>query len=94
MRLKKPSGPRRTRQTSDWASADDGPASPGRGARPTWPSIGDEQVLGAGVDRLEVTMSHRPGTTSGRTARVCAQIGVTTIASTPGATIGPPADSE
>src|SRR5467141_1427250 len=34
------------------------------------------------------------GKTSGRTARVCGQIAVTTIASTVGTTIGPPADIE
>src|SRR3954453_15677360 len=34
------------------------------------------------------------GRTSGRTASVCGQIAVTTIASTVGTTIGPPADIE
>src|SRR2546429_5766937 len=33
------------------------------------------------------------GTTSGRTARVCGQMAATTMASTLGTTIGPPADS-
>jgi UDP-N-acetylmuramoylalanine-D-glutamate ligase len=46
-----------------------------------------------GESTSTVTVS-AAGRTSGRTASVCGQIGVATMQSTEGATIGPPAESE
>src|SRR3989454_2972100 len=60
---------------------------------PTWPSneTSTSSVHG-GIGWIVTTAA--AGKTSGRTASVCGQMAVTTMASTVGATIGPPADIE
>jgi hypothetical protein len=67
--------------------------SPGASVVPVCPS-NDTSRSSAHPAIGSMTMRYVAGTTRGRTASVCAAIGVTTIASTPGTTIGPPALSE
>src|SRR6266550_865902 len=61
--------------------------------RPTWPSneTSTSSVHG-GIGWIVTTAV--AGRTRGRTASVCGQMAVTTMASTVGTTIGPPADIE
>src|SRR4029077_3521779 len=60
---------------------------------PTWPSNETSTSSVHGGIGCTVTTAVA-GSTSGRTASVCGQMAVTTMASTVGTTIGPPADME
>ena len=92
MRAKKPSGPSRMRSTARSARRTSR-RSPGWMVVPTWPSK-DRRTssVQGGIGSIETVTEE--GSTSGRTASVCGQMAVRTIASTPGTTIGPPAESE
>src|SRR6267378_5987886 len=91
-RLKKLSGPRRTRRMGCSARRTSS-FSPGWMGVPTWPSNDTRtSSLQGGIGWIVTTAV--AARTSGRTARVCGQMAVTTIASTVGTTIGPPADIE
>src|SRR5581483_7449577 len=92
MRAKKPSGPRRTSSTGRSARRTSS-RSPGCMVVPTCPSneTSTSSVHG-GIGSTATCACDE--TTSGRTARVWGQMAVTTMASTPVTTMGPPAESE
>src|SRR5438093_2795180 len=91
-RLKKLSGPRRMRRMGCSARRTSS-FSPGWIGVPTWPSndTSTSSVQGGIGWMVTTAVAAR---TSGRTARVWGQMAVTTIASTVGTTMGPPADIE
>src|SRR5688572_24406992 len=64
--------------------------SPGANIVPTWPSIVTRSSSGPSSART--VTSESAGTTSGRIARVCGEIGVVMIRGWVGRTTGPPAD--
>src|SRR3989441_12176029 len=91
-RLKKLSGARRMRRMGCSARRTSS-FSPGWMGVPTWPSNDTStSSLPGGIGWMVTTAV--AARTSGRPARVWGQIAVTTIASTVGTTIGPPADIE
>src|SRR5260370_700620 len=91
MRAKKPSGPSRTSRTG-CAARLTMRRSPACIVVPTWPSNETRTSSVHGGIGSTVTVAC-DGTTSGRTPTGWGQIPATTIASTEGTTIGPPAES-